>query len=348
MPSKYMSDRLARVPFREPPSSQASLHHEFLADIDAARANTINSLAEERLAWKNLAHHALARVVCKEAKAYVWLEFAKAQHPLDEPMLFMAGYRWLVEHAEHAPKRNPPFLFWKNDATYQLSSLLAAACHLPEPPALDYLQTWLSHHRSLAPPSLPVHRIRASLDGDQYGFYDESALGYKNLVVWEHIMPRLLPHIALAPHDFSQTPYLPFAFEFSFVDHLLPKLPTHARTWLLSNALFAGDIAVEKVNVVEHTNTMKGLSRLARGLNDSGAKAFAVWDMVQRQSHDDSAARLLQEHVPDLHAMLNGMGLLECDSILSALHNRWSQSEPVASLPLPEGAVPTDQWTSAP
>ena len=78
MPSKYMSERLARVPFRQPPPSQNSLHHEFLADIDFARANTISGLGQEGRAWQQLATNALSRVASKEAKAYVWNQFAQA------------------------------------------------------------------------------------------------------------------------------------------------------------------------------------------------------------------------------------------------------------------------------
>ncbi len=349
MPSKYMSERLARVPFRQPPPSQNSLHHEFLADIDFARANTISGLGQEGRAWQQLATNALSRVASKEAKAYVWNQFAQAQNPLDEPALFMAGYTWLAANASFAPARNTAFLDWQNDGTHKLASLLAATTHLPEPKAIAYLAAWLSTQQTvLACAQLPVHRIRMSLDEDEYGFYDESPLGYTNLIVWAHILPNLLQHLNVDDADFAKPPYLPFAFEFSFVDQLLPKLPAAAQAWLLSNALFAGDISVAKINVVEQTNTMKGLSRLVGGLDCKKAKAFAVWDMVQRQSHDEGAARLLQEHVPEVHALLDGVGLLECASILQALHHRWAPPGPEESLALPDGVVPSEQWIGTP
>ena len=159
MPSKYMSERLARVPFRQPPPSQNSLHHEFLADIDFARANTISGLGQEGRAWQQLATNALSRVASKEAKAYVWNQFAQAQNPLDEPALFMAGYTWLAANASFAPARNTAFLDWQNDGTHKLASLLAATTHLPEPKAIAYLAAWLSTQQTVLACALGVHQF---------------------------------------------------------------------------------------------------------------------------------------------------------------------------------------------
>ena len=70
--------------------------------------------------------------------------------------------------------------------------------------------------------------------------------------------------------------------------------------------------------------------------------------MVQRQSHDEGAARLLQEHVPEVHALLDGVGLLECANILQALHHRWAPPGPEEMLALPDGVVPSEQWMGTP
>lgn len=347
MPSQYMSQRLARVPFREPPPSTASLADEFLADIDAFRANTAETVEQECQTWQDNATRALSRAATKEAKAYVWTQFAKCQRSQEEPLLYMAAYTWLATNIAHAPKR-ASLLDWQTDTPNTLSVLLAAAACLPDPAAVNRLKTWLDLRVLEVEKNLPVHAIRVQEDEYGYGFYDRSEQGYDNLVIWEHILPRLLPYVSLARTDFSRVPYLPFAFEYSFVEHLLPKLPEVARTWMLSNALFAGDMVVQNGNRVEQTNTMKGLSKLVCGLTNTEEKAFAVWDLVQRQSNDESAARILQEHLPDVHALLQGLGLLECESILEALHHRWSQSDPEMALPIPEDAIPMDQWTNTP
>lgn len=344
MPSKYILSRLAHTPFLEPAASKPRLSQEFVDELDVRRQNIALSHDQEAQDWVRQANDALRRGQSKEAKKYVWREFANAQNPLDEPRLFMAGYQWLLDNRELAPSRNKSVLDWQADTSFSSASLLCAASQLPNFDAVQYISQWVQcKQQSLerqkgAPRMLPVQKMR--LNDVENEFYNRSQVGYENQVLWEHV---LLPALPLLPLDAKQAlnvPYLPFFFDHSYAETLLSQAEPCFHAWVLANGLFPGDFVSGKTNVNDENTAIQGLSKFAASVFQPEAKAFLAWDMIHRRDHAIAAAKIVQIHVPHVHGLLSNLGMLQIDAMRQALLTEWHKpSQTLVTLDLPELAM---------
>lgn len=349
MPSKNMLMRLARKPFAPPPKNTLALRDEVLWELDSRRQTVAMNSADEEHYWYQEACTFLELAQTHEAKKYIWSEFSQALPAMAEPELFMGNCRWLLDHREWAP-RNAPALAWFKCDDFSVESLLATSSQLPHPTYLEHLQAWLhAQQKELSseegkPRMLPVQKIRSNSDED--GLYDEDVLSYRNTVLWPNVVLPLLEH--KPQNDPFTVPYLPFHGDHSFTEQLLNNTPQTMHPWILQNAVFAGDITPIRTSSIEEGNVMHVLAKWTTALPESPEKSFMAWDLLHRREHDSIGADIVKSYCPDVHAMLETLGLLQLPAIREAVLKEWHtpQNNPNTSLPLPDELLTDMDLTS--
>lgn len=340
MPSKYIFSRLAQTPFRKPTPSKVRLAQEFIDELDVRRQSIEFSDEQEVRDWLKPVNDALAHSSTKDAKKYVWDEFAHALSANDEPHLFLAGYQWLQENKEWAPAQKKSLLDWKEDTSFSLASLLSARSELPQSKAINYIVQWLDKRqkelwiKNDACFMLPMQKIL--LNEYENPFYSKREHGYRNQILWEHVLAPALPFL---PNEIKNTfniPDLPFIFEDSFVKALLSMAEPEVHTWILSNGLFASDFSLKTYSFSDDRSAIKSLSKFVSALSNSQEKAFCVWDMINRRNDLPVAAHIVKHHFPHMHTLLDNLNMLTIQDMRQAMLLQWNQpSETIPTLELP-------------
>ena len=324
---------LATIPFRKPNPSKTSLGQAFLDELDIRRQSVALSQMQEGKDWKRQANEALSRATSNSAKKYVWSEFSNAQNAADDPALFIAGYQWLLVNQEWSSAKRGTLLHWNEDATFALPSLLAATVHSPEATALDYISRWLkTQQQELVAKEHAVHLLpmQKMCLSKKPPYDDDDALGYNNLILWEHVLMTVLPYLSGTVKNCQTVPYLPYPFESSFTERLLNQADSGVHTWILSNALFPENFNYLRPTTVERSIRLADFMKLVETIENKKDKTFLMWDILHRSENIPNAVSMLENNFPTLHSLLSSLGMFQLDSMRHAVLSQWH--EPMQSL----------------
>lgn len=175
-------------------------------------------------------------------------------------------------------------------------------------------------------------------NADEDGIYNQETRGHSNSVLWRYVVLPMMEH--LQENDALVVPYLPFHGEHSFTEQLLTASPPTKYPWILQNALSIGDLFPVRGTLMDERQIQQIVSRWAATLSDQQLKSFMAWDLLHRQEHASLGSDIVKLYCPDVHAMLDSLGMLQMPAMRKAVLLEWhTTTNSPDSLPLPEGIL---------
>ena len=325
-----IQEKLQRVPFHWPPSQRIQAELWFASELNDFQEHISSSPEDESAFWVKMPEDLLHYCATKKAQQYVWHQFRKALS-YAEPLLYKAGYRWLLEHKDLATPTKRSIFQWAQQQ-YSLNTLLSAVCELPSKTSVDYITHWVQHLQNVnVKPASLLTRLKQIEECED--LRNESSI---NEEYWVNVLLPALPYLSSDTLNSFKPPYLPCIFDTddpALMNILFNAVPEKCQSWVISNMLDFSDFYNASGENIE--DVTRHLYPYVDSISDQRIHQYLVWDLSHRNDDIKNVITILDKYMPSLATALDGLGIMSIEHIHNTLLQKWILPEPLDALLLP-------------